>query len=386
MFLQDLRDGLAEIDRNDLRRVRRTVDSPCGTRVWLEGREFLAFCSNDYLGLAADSRLALALAEGARRWGAGAGASHLVSGHYAVHDDLERALADWTGCERTLGFSTGYMANIAALSALAGRGDAIFADRLNHASLVDGALLSRAELIRYRHLDLDHLAGLLSRSPARRKLIVSDTVFSMDGDLAPVAKLLALAERHDALLVLDDAHGLGVLGPQGAGALADAAVSSERIVLVGTLGKAAGLAGAFVGGSDTVIEWLMQKARSYIFTTAAPPVLAHALLTSIDLMRSAEGQRAQLRSLIDRLRAGLADQGWVLGDSRSPIQPVITGSNAAALALASALRAQGVWVPAIRPPTVPKGSARLRISLSAAHTVEDVDTLLAALAGAKAAL
>ena len=270
MFLDDLRADLDEIDRLGLVRQRRSQQSPCGPHVLRDGRRYLSFCSNDYLGLAAAPELGEALAEGARRWGAGAGASHLVSGHYTAHDDLEQALAEFCGCQRAISFSTGYMANLAAVGTLAARGDAIFADRLNHASLVDGALLSRARLSRYPHRDLDHLAHLLATTPARRRLIVSDTVFSMDGDLAPVPQLLELADRHDALLVLDDAHGLGVLGPQGRGTLAHFELASPRIVLIGTLGKAAGLAGAFVAGNLSVIEWLVQKARSYIFTTAAP--------------------------------------------------------------------------------------------------------------------
>jgi len=386
MFLDELRADLEEIGRRDLTRVRRPLDSPCGTRVVSDGREYLSFCSNDYLGFAADDRLREALAEGARRWGAGSGASHLVSGHYRVHDELEVRLAEFCGCRRAIGFSTGYMANLAAVSTLAGRGDAIFADRLNHASLVDGALLSRAELFRYPHLDLDSLEARLARTQARRKLIVSDTVFSMDGDLAPLPALLELAERHDALLVLDDAHGLGVLGPEGRGALAEFGLASPRIVLIGTLGKAAGLAGAFVAGDAAVIEWLIQKARSYIFTTAAPPALAHALCRSLELIRAADDRRSRLRELIGRLREGLAGSRWSLVDSATPIQPLVVGENGVALQLAEALRAEGIWVPAIRPPTVPQGSARLRISLSAAHGREDVDRLLGALrrAGATA--
>ncbi len=380
MYLQDLRDGLAELDREALRRTRRALETPCGPRARVDGEACLAFCSNDYLGLAGDPGLADALAEGARRWGAGSGASHLVSGHYTVHDELEARLARWCGCARSLSFSTGYMANLAAVTALAGRGDTIFADRLNHASLVDGALLSGARFKRYPHRDMASLEAALATSDARHKLIVTDTVFSMDGDLAPLPDLLALAERHDALLVLDDAHGLGVLGPCGAGALAHFGLRSERVVLVGTLGKAAGLAGAFVAGSATVVEWLLQKARSYIYTTAAPPALAHALLCAIDRIHEAEPERAHLFHLIQRLRNGLADSPWTLAESGTPIQPVITGSNASALALSDGLRQRGIWVPAIRPPTVPRGTARLRVTLSAAHTAEDVDRLLAALA------
>jgi len=385
MFLDELRTDLDEIGRRDLTRVRRPLDGPCGTRVHSAGRDYLSFCSNDYLGLAADERLRDALADGARRWGAGSGASHLVSGHYRIHDELEAQLAEFCGGQRAISFSTGYMANLAALSALAGRGDAIFADRLNHASLVDGALLSRADLVRYPHLDMAALEARLAGTRARRKLIVSDTVFSMDGDLAPLPALLELAERHDALLVLDDAHGLGVLGPQGRGALAAFGLASPRIVLVGTLGKAAGLAGAFVAGDATVIEWLIQKARSYIFTTAAPPALAYALCHSIDLIRAADDRRSHLRDLIARLREGLAALPWALLDSATPIQPLVIGENGATLHLAERLRENGLWVPAIRPPTVPQGSARLRISLSAAHSVDDVDRLLAALRAAGAA-
>ncbi|MCB1916221.1 MAG: 8-amino-7-oxononanoate synthase [Rhodocyclaceae bacterium] len=376
MFIDDLRADLDEIDRLGLVRHRRSQQSPCGPHVLRDGREYLSFCSNDYLGLAAAPALVDALAEGARHWGAGAGASHLVSGHYAVHDELERALASFCGCERAISFSTGYMANLAAVGTLAGRSDAIFADRLNHASLVDGALLSRARLCRYPHLDLDHLAHQLATTPARRRLIVSDTVFSMDGDLAPVPQLLELAERHDALLVLDDAHGLGVLGPEGRGSLAHFDLVSPRLVLIGTLGKAAGLAGAFVAGQADVIEWLLQKARSYIFTTAAPPALAHALLQALDLIRAADSRRAALRELVAHLRSGLRAGGWRTMDSATPIQPVIVGGNRETLALSRSLDEAGVWVPAIRPPTVPEGSARLRISLSAAHARADVDRLL----------
>ncbi|MCB1927389.1 MAG: 8-amino-7-oxononanoate synthase [Rhodocyclaceae bacterium] len=385
MFIDDLRADLDEIDRLGLARRRRALGSPCGPRVQRDGREYLSFCSNDYLGLAADPALRTAIAEGARQWGAGSGASHLVSGHYTIHDALESALAAFCGCERAISFSTGYMANLAAVATLAGRGDAVFADRLNHASLVDGALLSRARLCRYPHTDLEQLARMLQTTPARRRLIVSDTVFSMDGDLAPLPGLLELAERHDALLILDDAHGLGVLGPEGRGSLAHFGLCSPRVVLIGTLGKAAGLAGAFVAGDSRVIEWLVQRARSYIFTTAAPPALAHALLTSLALIRDADEARARLRRLVSQLRDGLAASRWRLGDSATPIQPLIVGGNREALALSAALDEAGVWVPAIRPPTVPDGTARLRISLSAAHSCADVDRLLERLRGLESA-
>lgn len=379
MLFDDLRADLADLDRQSLRRARRSQHAPCSVRARLAQRELLSFCSNDYLGLAGDPRLAAAIVEGARRWGAGAGASHLVSGHYAVHDQLERALADFAGCERALSFSTGYMANLGIVPALVGRGDEVFGDRLNHASLVDGCLLSRAAFTRYPHLDLAALERALAASRARRKLIVSDTVFSMDGELAPLPALLELAERHDALLLVDDAHGLGVLGPEGRGALAHFTLASARLVYVGTLGKAAGLAGAFVAGDALVIDWLLQRTRTYIFTTAAPPALAHALLAALSLVREAEAERARLRELIARLRVGLSGLRWPLARSATPIQPVLVGDNAQALALAQALLDSGIWVPAIRPPTVPAGTARLRVSLSAAHSPADVDRLVEAL-------
>lgn len=378
-LLDALRANLAALDAHALRRGRRSNALPCSPHAEVDGRALLAFCSNDYLGLAGDPTLAAALAEGAARWGAGSGASHLVSGHYAVQEALEARLATFVGCERALYFSTGYMANAGIIPALVGRGDAVFADRLNHASLVDGMLLSRAELHRYPHNDLAALERQLAASTAKRKLIVSDTVFSMDGDLAPLAGLLALAERFDAWLMVDDAHGFGVLGPQGRGALAEAGLGSWRLILIGTLGKAAGVAGAFAAGHADVIDWLMQKTRTYIFTTGAPPALAHALLASLDLIERADDRRRQLDALIARLRSRLSGGRWTLLPSRTPIQPLIVGDNEAALALARALWNEGLWVPAIRPPTVPAGSARLRISLSAAHTGADVDRLADAL-------
>ncbi len=374
-LLDGLRADLAALDHNALLRRRRSNAHPCGPRAHIEGRELLAFCSNDYLGLAGDPMLARALAAGTETWSAGAGASHLVSGHYACHDALEQRLADFVGCERALYFSTGYMANSGLIPALVGRGDAVFADRLNHASLVDGALLSRAELHRYPHTDIDALARALAASHARRKLIVSDTVFSMDGDVAPLAALLDLAERFDAWLMVDDAHGFGVLGPQGRGAVAETGLASWRLIYVGTLGKAAGLSGAFVAGNADVVEWLMQKARTYIFTTGAPPALADALLASIDLIERGDARRGHLAELIARFAERLQLRRWQLMPSRTPIQPVRIGDNAEALAVAEALMEAGLWVPAIRPPTVPAGSARLRISLSAAHSVEDVTRL-----------
>lgn len=374
-----LRDDLRDLEQAHLIRHRRNNALPCAPRAVVDGREMLAFCSNDYLGLAGDPALADALAEGAQRWGAGSGASHLVSGHYDVQHTLEQGLASFIGCERALYFSTGYMANSGVIPALVGRGGAVFADRLNHASLVDGMLLSRAETHRYPHLDLAALERMLQASTARRKLIATDSVFSMDGDVAPLPDLLRLADTYDAWLMVDDAHGFGVLGPNGRGAVAEAGIASWRLILIGTLGKAAGVSGAFVAGQTELVEWLMQKARTYIFTTGAPPALAHALLCSLELILNGDERRTHLEHLIALFRGRLQLKRWQLMPSRTPIQPIRVGDNAEALALARALWDEGLWVPAIRPPTVPVGSARLRISLSAAHTESDVERLASTL-------
>ena len=379
MLIDQIRSDLSALDTASLRRVRRSLHTPCGPHVRVDERDMLAFCSNDYLGLAGEPVLAEALQAGAARWGAGSGASHLVSGHYEVHDQLEARLAEFVGCERTLYFSTGYMANMGAIPALVGRGDAIFADRLNHASLVDGALLARADLHRYPHVDLAALEQALTRSDAKRKLIVTDSIFSMDGDVAPLADLLALADRFDAWLMVDDAHGFGVLGPNGRGALAEAGLSSWRLVYVGTLGKAAGVSGAFIAGQADVVEWLMQKARTYVFTTGAPPALADTIMKSLELIENGDDRREHLAGLIRQLRRELKLSRWELMSSRTPIQPIHIGDNAEAMTVARALWNSGIWAPAIRPPTVPTGTARLRISLSAAHTPTDVTRLTAAL-------
>lgn len=377
--LDTIRAALAEREAQSLLRVRRIIETPCAPRVTVDGQAMLAFCSNDYLGLASEPALAAALEDGARRWGTGAGASHLVSGHYAVHEALEARLASFLGVEAALSFSTGYMVNAGIAAALAGRGDAIFADRLNHASLVDGAMLSRAAHHRYAHGDVAALERLLKSSSAKRKVILTDSVFSMDGDIAPLETLLNLAEAHDAWLVVDDAHGFGVLGPQGRGALAEAGLQSWRLICIGTLGKAAGVSGAFAAGQRDVIEFLMQHMRTYIFTTAASPAIAHALLTAIDLIESGDARRARLLELEAQLAEGLGNSCWTLMPSRTPIQPVLLGDNDTALGVASHLWSQKIWVPAIRPPTVPKDTARLRVSLCATHTDADVGQLLAAL-------
>jgi 8-amino-7-oxononanoate synthase len=380
-LIAELDDALAARAATGLARQRRTVESRHGARLLVDGREVLHFGSNDYLGLCAEPRVIAAAQDGAARHGVGAGASHLISGHSSAHEALERDLAEWIApCvdARALLFSTGYMANLAIVTALCDRGDSVFGDRLNHACLNDAALLSRAEFIRYRHRDLDALRRRLVESRAARKLICTDAVFSMDGDIAPLPSLLELADAHDAWLVVDDAHGFGVLG-EGRGTLAHFGLASERIVLMGTLGKAAGVAGAFVVAHRTVIETLLQTARTYIFTTAAPPLLACALQASLTLIRGEPRRRDHLLALIARFRVGAARLPWRVLPSETAIQPLIVGANADVLSLSERLWQRGLWVPAIRPPTVPAGTARLRITLSAAHTDADVTLLLAAL-------
>jgi len=375
----DFSHQLADLDAQTLLRTRRVVASPCDAEIMIDGHRLVNFCSNDYLGLANDPALIAAAQEGARRYGVGAGASHLVCGHAAPHEALERRLAAFVGAERALLFSTGYMANLGVVTALLGPDDAIFSDVLNHASLIDAARLSRATIHRYSHLDLVELEAQLSQSAAPRKLVVSDAVFSMDGDIAPLDRLLALCEGHDALLLADDAHGFGVMGRQGRGTPAHFGLNSPRLIHMGTLGKAAGVSGAFVAGSAGLIEWLLQKARTYIYTTASPPLLAHALLTSINLIEAGDDRRARLTARIAQFHRQLKLRRWRLAESCTPIQPLIVGDNQEALAVAQALMERGLWVVAIRPPTVPSGTARLRITLSAAHSAAHVDLLTAAL-------
>ena len=370
---------LAELEAQGLRRARRVLETPQGARVTVDGREYLAFCSNDYLGLAAHPALIEAARDGAVRYGVGAGASHLILGHASAHHALEEALAVFVGLPRALLFSAGYLANIGAVTALVGRGDAVFADRLNHASLNDAALLARAEFKRYPHLDLGTLGRLLAATRARRKLVVTDAVFSMDGDIAPVPELLELCERHDAWLLLDDAHGFGVLGGGGRGVLSHFGAASPRIIYMATLGKAAGVSGAFVAAQREVIEILMQFARSYIYTTATPPLLAHVLLKSLALIEHEAWRRERLSQLINVINQSFILKRWHLMPSRTAIQPLVIGSNEEAMAVSAALAREGLLVPAIRPPTVPRGTARLRISLSAAHETGDVERLAAAL-------
>ncbi len=375
---------IAELDAQQLRRRLRVAESPCAPHVQVDGRSMLAFCSNDYLGLAAHPRIVAALQEGAALHGAGSGASHLISGHTRAHAALEERLAAFMAPQiddaRALYFSTGYMANLAILGALGGTEVELFSEELNHASLIDGARLSRAQVRVYGHGDVAQLAGLLQASTAAGKLVVTDGVFSMDGDLAPLKDLLALCERHDAWLVVDDAHGFGVLGAHGRGVLEQLGLHSPNLIYMGTLGKAAGVSGAFVAAHASVIEWLVQRARAYIYTTASPPAIAHALLTSVDMIEGEEGvaRRVHLQQLIAQWRDGLRLTRWRPIASDTAIQPLVIGDNGEALRAAAALYEQGLWVPAIRPPTVPAGTARLRVTLSAAHTTDDVARLLAA--------
>jgi len=374
---------LQELTTAGLTRHRRVLETPCGRIATVDSKKVLNFAANDYLGLAGNAEIARALADGAVQWGAGSGASHLVSGHLAPHEALEKEIAEFTGFPRALTFSTGYLANLAVTPTLAGRGDAVFADKLNHASLIDAMQLAKAngaEVQRHPHNDVAALEKLLAASSAKHKLIVTDAVFSMDGDLAPLPLLFALAERHDAWLAIDDAHGFGVLGPHGRGSLTHFNLpAAPRILLMGTLGKAAGVGGAFVAGSEIAIEYLLQKGRSYIFTTAAPPAIACALSKSLEIIRHGDALRASLMARIAQLRDGLAGLPWALLPSLTAIQPLIVGDNEAAIALSGALWERGLWVPAIRPPTVPKGTARLRISVSAAHTEADIAQLIGAL-------
>jgi 8-amino-7-oxononanoate synthase len=375
--------GLEMLDRNALRRTRRRLDSAQGPEVVLEGQRVLNFSSNDYLGLAAHPRLKAAAKAAIETWGVGAGASHLVSGHMAPHEQAEHDFARFTGLPEALLFSSGYAANLGVLTALAGRDDEIFADKLNHSSLNDAALLSRAAFTRYPHLDLVALGAQLARSTAKTRVIATDTVFSMDGDLAPLQELLALAEAHDAWLLLDDAHGIGVLGEHGRGALEHFALRSPRIAYMATLGKALGGYGAFVAGAPTLIDWLVQKSRTYVFTTALPPAIAAAASAAMELLENEPGHVRGLRGNIAHFRAACAAGGIELMASTSAIQPVLVGEPAAALAAARALLDRGLLVPAIRPPTVPAGTSRLRISLCATHTRAQLDTLADALAKLK---
>lgn len=376
-------EALEQLQMQHLYRRRRVIDSPQDALLSVDGREVVNFCSNDYLGLANHPEVAAAFKRGVDRYGVGSGSAHLVCGHSRAHHALEEALADFTGRERALLFSTGYMANLGVISALIGRNDRVLEDRLNHASLLDGGLLSRAQFKRYRHGDVEDLSIQLASQTQGRSLIVSDGVFSMDGDLAPLPIIADLAKKHDAGLMIDDAHGFGVLGQHGGGIVEHFALSPADVpILVGTLGKAFGTFGAFVAGSEALIEFMIQKARSYIFTTALPPAVAEASCASLQLLREEHWRRTHLRSLIRHFKTRAGQLGLGLLPSETAIQPVLLGDSARALSVSEQLLARGFWVGAIRPPTVPAGTARLRITLSVHHQLHQVDHLLQSLAEA----
>jgi len=378
-MFSELQKDLNERAAQGLLRQRRMLQSPQSPHIVIDGKSYLSFCSNDYLGLANHSQLIAALQQGAQLYGAGAGGAHLVSGHTQTHHELEAALAAFVNKPATLLFSTGYMANLGVVQALADKRDTVFADKLNHASLNDAMQLSRATVKRYRHTDMTQLAQLLGQTGSGRKLIITDAVFSMDGDLAPLPELLALCEQHDAWLLVDDAHGFGVLGEQGRGSLAHSGIASPRIIYMATLGKAAGVFGAFVAAEQVVIDTIINNARSYIYTTATPPALASAVLASLQLIANGDELRGQLQRLIAQLRSGLQNLSLSLMPSPTAIQPLLVGGNQAALNLSTGLHERGLWVAAIRPPTVPQGTARLRITLSSAHKAADVTRLIEAL-------
>lgn len=381
-----LQSALDKRHRAGLMRQRRLLDSPQAEHITANGAAYLSFCSNDYLGLANDPALVHALQLAANEAGVGSGASNLITGHHRFHDELERTLARFVAKPAALLFSTGYMANIGVISALMGREDAVFSDKLNHACLNDGALLSRAQHHRFPHNDVATLRRLLAASTARHKLIAVDAVFSMDGDIAPLAAYLELCERYDAYLYVDDAHGFGVLGPLGQGTLEHLGLASPRIIMMGTLGKAAGVAGAFVAAEQVVIDYLIQHANSYVYTTPAPPPLSAALLAAVSQIKQGETRRARLFAHIALLQSTLKLSRWQLAPSQTAIQPLMVGDTHEALALSQYLQQHGVLVPAIRPPTVPVNTARLRISLSSAHQTEDIHRLVALLHQAERAL
>jgi 8-amino-7-oxononanoate synthase len=376
----ELADRLHERKAQALYRQRHTKTSDEGPEIDIDGRRYLNFSSNDYLGLANHPKVTDAFQRGVERYGVGSGASHLVTGHTEAHHLLEAELAAFTGRPRALLFSTGYMANLGVVSALAKRGDTVIEDKTNHASLIDGALLSRGQLRRYPHGDVDALARILGQIDQGRSFVLTDGVFSMDGDLAPLPEIASLCRRHRAVLMVDDAHGLGVLGPNGKGSLTHFGLGMADVpILMGTLGKALGVFGAFVAGSEALIETLIQEARSYIYTTALPPAIAEAVRASLKLVQTESWRRETLSELISYFREGARELNLPLMPSETPIQPLILGEATAALKVSAHLREHGLWVVPIRPPTVPEGTARLRISLTAGHTREHIDRLLDAL-------
>jgi 8-amino-7-oxononanoate synthase len=377
---EDLADQLSERKQRHLYRSRSVVGSPQGVETVIDGQKFLCFCSNDYLGLANHPDLIAGFKQAADEFGVGAGSAHLINGHSHYHHELELALADFTGRERALLFSTGYMANLGAVCALTGRKDAVFEDRLNHASLLDAGLLSGARFKRYRHAEVSHLAQQMGTTKGQRKLVLTDGVFSMDGDIAPLAALAKAAVAEGAWLMVDDAHGFGCIGNKGRGSVDACQLSQTEVpVLMATLGKAFGTAGAFVAGSESMIETLIQHARTYIYTTAMPPAIAAATLVSLKRVQTDDWRRDKLAALVQQFRNGAEQLGFEIMASETPIQPIIVNTAERALNLSNALKQQGVLVTAIRPPTVPGGSARLRITFSANHTQYHVERLLEAL-------
>lgn len=376
----DLASRLSQRRAAHLYRERPLLQSPQQPELLVDGKRLLAFCSNDYLGLANHPEVIAAMQRGAEKWGVGGGASHLVIGHSTPHHELEEALAEFTGRPRALLFSTGYMANLAAVTALVGQGDTVLEDRLNHASLLDAGLLSGARFSRYLHNDAESLSSRLEKATGNT-LVVTDGVFSMDGDLAGLPAICAAAKGHGAWVMVDDAHGFGPLGTSGGGVVEHYGLGIDDVpVLVGTLGKAFGTAGAFVAGSEELIETLIQFARPYIYTTSQPPAVACATLKSLELLRREHWRREHLHRLVARFHQGAAEIGLTVTDSPTPIQPILVGSSERALALSAALRNRGILVGAIRPPTVPAGSARLRVTFSASHSEAQLEQLLDALA------
>jgi len=379
--MQDLSAALAERQQQKLYRRRQTLEGPQNVEIQIDGKTYVSFCSNDYLGLASHPAVIDALKAGADRFGVGSGAAHLITGHSYAHQALEEALADFVGRPRALLFSTGYMANLGVVSALTGRADSVFEDRLNHASLLDAATLAGARLVRYAHADSTALQRKLESTDARQRLIATDSVFSMDGDCAPLKKLQHIALANDSWLLADDAHGFGVLGPQGRGYCVDQlGPGGDNVILMATLGKALGTGGAFVAASEALIETLIQQARTFIYTTATSPALAWATRTALQLVRDGDSLRGRLFDNIDYFRNGAVQLELPIMDSGSAIQPLLVGDAGEAISLSESLRSQGILVTAIRPPTVPKGTARLRITLCAKHTRQQLDRLLESLA------
>ncbi|MDH5571202.1 MAG: 8-amino-7-oxononanoate synthase [Gammaproteobacteria bacterium] len=384
-IIERLKQDLQERETNGLYRRRRIMQTPQGVKVTIADCEFLNFCSNDYLGLANHPEVIKSFQQAASHYGVGSGSAHLINGHSQLHHQLEEALAGFVNRPRALLFSTGYMANLGVISALLGRGDTVFEDRLNHASLIDAGILSRAKLQRYAHNDMQALEAALRsssiNSSIKEKLIVTDGVFSMDGDVAPVTELAGLAQQYDALLMVDDAHGIGVLGKTGAGLLEQENLDATQVpVLMGTLGKALGTFGAFVAGDEVLIESLINNARSYVYTTAMPAAIAAATLTSLQLLQTESWRREKLQANIQQFKKGAAQLALPLMASDTAIQPLLTGDAHQALALSQQLSAAGYLISAIRPPTVPEGTARLRITLSAEHTEQHINSLLEILA------